>query len=111
MMGRIPMGEIMRIVLMGNDERVSAQTALRIHLVSEVTTRENLWSRAHEIAACIARKPGVATQGTVRAIWEARDLPPSRALVHAYNFPMLGNPTGTAQVDRATAPKAKWRIR
>ena len=62
--------EALRIVLMGNDERVSAQTALRIGLVSEITTREKLWSRAHEIAALIAKKPSVATQGAVRAVWE-----------------------------------------
>ncbi|HXC41628.1 MAG TPA: enoyl-CoA hydratase/isomerase family protein [Burkholderiales bacterium] len=111
MLGRIPYGEIMRIVLMGNDERVSPQTALRIGLVSEITTRDQLWARAHELATTIARKPAAATAGTVRAVWEGRDAPPSRAVLNALKYTQIGNPIGTAEVDRATAPKAKWSMR
>ena len=111
MLGRIPYGEIMRIVLMGNDERVSPRTALRIGLVSEVTSRATLWERAHEIAAIVAAKPSVATQGTVRAVWEARDHPPSVAVVNALKYPQLGNDLGQSQVDRENAPKAKWTLR
>ncbi|MGV0804025.1 enoyl-CoA hydratase-related protein, partial [Mycolicibacterium elephantis] len=67
----VGIGETLRIALMGNDERVSADTALRIGLVSEVVSSEMLWERAHEIAARIAAKPPSATQGTVKAIWES----------------------------------------
>jgi enoyl-CoA hydratase/carnithine racemase len=78
LMRRIGLGETLRIALSGNDERVSAATALRIGLVTEVVDRPALWDRAHEIAAGIAAKPTAATQGTVRAIWESLD-PPNRA--------------------------------
>ena len=54
LMRRVGLGETLRIALMGNDERVSADTALRIGLVSEVVSPERLWARAHEIAATIA---------------------------------------------------------
>jgi enoyl-CoA hydratase/carnithine racemase len=111
MLGRIPYGEIMRIVLMGNDERVSPQTALRIGLVSEITAREKLWARAHQIAAIVAAKPRIATQGTVRAVWEARDLPPSYAVINALKYPQLGNELAQVEVDRKNAPKAKWAMR
>ena len=111
MLGRIPYGEIMRMVLMGNDERISPDTALRIGLVSEITPRGQLWARAHAIAAVIARKPGAATEGTVRAVWEGRDAPPSLAVINALKYTQIGNPIGTAQVDRANAPKAKWIMR
>jgi enoyl-CoA hydratase/carnithine racemase len=57
LMRRIGLGETLRIALMGNDERVSADTALRIGLVSEVVPRDRLWERAHAIAATIAAKP------------------------------------------------------
>ena len=40
LMRRIGLGETLRIALMGNDERVSADTALRIGLVSEVVAPE-----------------------------------------------------------------------
>ena len=54
---------------------MTAETALRIGLVTEVVDRDELWARAHEIAAGIAAKPSAATQGTVRAIWESLDRP------------------------------------
>ena len=53
----------------------------------------------------------VAIQGTVRAVWEARDLAPSVAIVNSYKFTQIGNASGTAEVNRATAPKAKWTLR
>jgi enoyl-CoA hydratase/carnithine racemase len=96
---------------MGNDERMSAETALRIGLVSEVVPRERLWARAEEIATLIAKKPPVAVQGSVRAIWEALDLPRSAAMMNALKYTQLGNPIGTAQVDRASVPKSKWTLR
>jgi len=108
---RMPFGEVMRMALMGNDERIGAATALRISLVTEVLPRDRLWARAHEIAAAIATRPAAAIQGTVRAIWEGMDLPRSQAVLNALKYCQLGNPIGTAQVDRATAPKAKWILR
>src|SRR6185436_4944805 len=49
LMRRIGLGDTLRMALMGNDERVSAETALRIGLVTEVVAAEQLWSRAHQI--------------------------------------------------------------
>ena len=105
---RIPYGEVMRMMLLGNDERINAFTAMRIGLVSEVVagTHETLWSRAHELAAKVANKPTTATQGTVRAVWESQDVPRSVAVVHAMKYPLLGNPGATAQVDRTAMMKA-----
>lgn len=111
LIGRVLHGEIMRIVLMGNDERVTAPTALRIGLVTEITQRDKLWSRAHEIAVALASKPAVAIQGSIRAIWESRDLPPAVAALNALKYTQLGNPIGMAEVDRANAPKARWAAR
>jgi len=71
-MRKIGLGETLRIALMGNDERVSAQTAMRIGLVSEVVTPDDLWSRAHEIAATIAAKPPSATAEFWRQAFETR---------------------------------------
>ena len=52
---RIAYGEVMRMNLLGNDERMSSSTALRIGLVSEVlNSRAELWARARELAAKVA---------------------------------------------------------
>ncbi|OBA63386.1 enoyl-CoA hydratase [Mycobacterium sp. 1100029.7] len=98
LMRRIGLGETLRIALMGNDERVSAETALRIGLVSEVLAADRLWSRAHEIAATIAAKPPSATQGTVKAIWESLDKPYRAAMEQNLIYTRLGNPLGTAEL-------------
>lgn len=111
---RIPLAEVLRIALMGNDERLSAETALRISLVTEITDSSTLWKRAHEIAALIAEKPSVATQGTVRAIWESLDYGRSAGLSGGLKYCLLGNPPGIAEVSRENEmakPKHDYRLR
>ncbi len=98
---RMPLGDVMRMALLGNDERIGAHAALRMGLVSEVVERDRLWARAHELAAKVAAKPPAATQGTVRAVWESLDLPRTVALRMGMSYTTIGNPIGTAQVDRA----------
>jgi enoyl-CoA hydratase/carnithine racemase len=110
LMRRIGLGETLRIALMGNDERVGADTALRIGLVSEVVSPDQLWTRAHEIAATIAAKPPSATQGTVKAIWESLDKPYRAALEQGLIYTRLGNPLGTAELaaqDNSDGGRAK----
>jgi enoyl-CoA hydratase/carnithine racemase len=112
LMRRVGLGETLRIALMGNDERVGADTALRIGLVSEVVPRERLWARANEIAATIAAKPPSATQGTVKAIWESLDKPYRAALEQNLIYTRLGNPLGRAELASQTSgARAEPRVR
>jgi enoyl-CoA hydratase/carnithine racemase len=105
LMRKVGLAESLRIALMGNDERVTAATALQVGLVTEVVPREVLWDRAHEIAATIAAKPTSATQGTVRAIWESLDRPYRVAMEQGLIYTRLGNPIGQAEI--AAHPPAK----
>jgi enoyl-CoA hydratase/carnithine racemase len=112
LMRRVGLGEALRIALMGNDERVSADTALRIGLVSEVVAADRLWARAHDIAATIAAKPPSATQGTVKAIWESLDKPYRAALEQGLIYTRLGNPLAKAELEDQGGPsKSEPRIR
>ncbi|MBX7430558.1 enoyl-CoA hydratase/isomerase family protein [Mycobacterium sp. Y57] len=111
LMRRIGLGETLRMALMGNDERVCAQTALRIGLVTEVVAEEDLWSRAHQIAATIAAKPPTATQGTVKAIWESLDKPYRAAMDQGLIYTRLGNPLAKAELAARAVPKTPPRIR
>lgn len=106
---KIPLGDVLRMVLLGNDERISAQTALRIGLVTEVLPLDQLWTHAAELATTIAAKPPAATQGSLKAIWQSLDMPRSVALATALKYCQLGNPVGTKQVSREAlmADKAK----
>lgn len=114
LMRRVGLGETLRMALSGNDERVSAATALRIGLVTEVVERAELWARAHEIAAGIAAKPTAATQGTVRAVWESLDRPYRAAMEQGLIYTRLGNPIGMAALAAAAddgRPPSPPRIR
>ena len=71
---RMPLGEILRLTLLGSHERMTAQTALRIGLVSEVVGVDELSDTAQRLAADIASQPPDAVQGSLRAIWAANDL-------------------------------------
>ncbi|ABK73865.1 enoyl-CoA hydratase/isomerase family protein [Mycolicibacterium smegmatis] len=111
LMRRVGLGDTLRMALMGNDERVSADTALRIGLVTEVVPREQLWARAHQIASTIATKPPTATQGTVRAIWESLDRPYRAAMDQGLIYTRLGNPIAKAELADRPVPKTPPRIR
>ena len=105
LMRRVGLGETLRIALAGNRERVTAQTALRIGLVTEVVPAADLWARADELARMIASHPSAATQGTVKAIWESLEKPYRAAVAQGLMYTRLGNPIGSAMVDRAALPK------
>jgi enoyl-CoA hydratase/carnithine racemase len=105
LMRKVGLAHTLRIALMGNDERVGADTALAIGLVTEVVSRDALWTRAHQIAATIAAKPPSATQGTVKAIWESLDRPYRAAMEQGLIYTRLGNPLGQAEL--AAQPPAE----
>src|SRR5215470_347640 len=111
LMRRIGLGETLRMALTGNDERVGAETALRIGLVTEIVPRARLWDRAHELAAQIAARPSAATQGTVRAIWESLDRPYRAAMEQGLLYTRLGNPLGMGEAERKPPPRRPPRIR
>src|SRR3546814_7436611 len=76
---------------MGTEERITADTALRLGLVTEVVPRADLRDRAHSTAASIASRNPRAIQGSVRAIWESLDLTRSLALQNAMAYTNIGN--------------------
>jgi enoyl-CoA hydratase/carnithine racemase len=80
MLQKMPFGEIMRVALLGASERMTAQRAHQIGLVSEVVAPGDLHEAAGWAAGEIAKAPPVAIQGTVRSIWMAQELSRMQAL-------------------------------
>ena len=70
---KVPFGEMLRIALLGGSERMSAQRAHQIGLVSEVVPADELLERARWVAEAIASAPPLAIQGTLRAAWMAHE--------------------------------------
>ena len=70
---RMPLGEVLRMQLLGTYERMSAERALQIGLVSEVVPQAELLDAAGRIAEAIAAQSPSAVQGTIRATWAAHE--------------------------------------
>ena len=70
---KVPFGEMLRIALLGGNERMSAARAHQIGLVSEVVPASELMDRAMWVAQAIALSPPLAIQGTLRAAWLAHE--------------------------------------
>jgi len=90
MAGITPFGEIMRMSLMGNYERLTAQRAHAIGMVSEVVPGDQLLDAAAFCANAIAAQPKLAIEGTVRAIWGAREFGSRAAVRLGYAYVGLG---------------------
>lgn len=88
---KMPLGETLRLVLLGNHERLSARRAYEVGLVSEVTDPADLRERAGWIASAIASAPPMAVQGTLRAVWAGNDHTRRQALELAYAYVGLGS--------------------
>ncbi|MFI5619558.1 enoyl-CoA hydratase/isomerase family protein [Streptomyces sp. NPDC051567] len=88
---RMPFGEAARTALMGTAERLSARRAYEIGLVSEVTGPGELLPAALRAAGTLAACPTEAVQGTVRALWSAKQAALQQALAQAPALIALGN--------------------
>jgi enoyl-CoA hydratase/carnithine racemase len=114
MSGIMPFGEIMRLSLLGNYERLSAQRAYDIGLVSEIAPKEQLHERTAWAANTIASQPALAIEGTVRAIWGARELGQRQALRLGYAYVGLGtDQESIAQGQKVfeSGTRIDWRLR
>ena len=114
MTGRMPFGDLVRLTLLGSEERMSAQRALQIGLVTEVVPRDELNERAGWAAGVIAKAHPVAVQGTLRALWAGRELSRGQALGLGWAFVGLGNdPAALAEGQKrfASGQRVEWRLR
>jgi enoyl-CoA hydratase/carnithine racemase len=114
MLQRMPLGEIMRISLLGNAERMSAQRAFQVGLVSEVVPLDQLADAAGWVASEIAALPTLPVQATVRAIWAGRDMNRTQALSLAGVMSFSGTDVanlGPGQESFASGQRKQWRLR
>ena len=71
----LPLNVAMRVALTGRHERMSAERAFQLGLVSEVVPHDDLAARAREIAQLVNRNAPLAVRGTRLAIRKGIDLP------------------------------------
>ncbi|MEU6079178.1 enoyl-CoA hydratase/isomerase family protein [Streptomyces sp. NPDC047108] len=108
---RMPFGEVARMALMGTAERLSAARAHEIGLVSEVVAPEELAEAALRAAGVLASYPTEAVQGTVRAVWSAREAVRAQALAGAPHLIALGNLPPERQAELFADRGRDFRVR
>jgi len=111
---KIPFQEVMRMALLGAHERMSARRAFEVGLVSEVVPAAELRDAAAWAAGVIASAPPLNVVGSVRALWNAREVPRHQALDLAYLYIRNGSDRETmrqSQARFASGGRVAWRIR
>jgi enoyl-CoA hydratase/carnithine racemase len=114
LLAKMPFQEVMRMALLGADERMSAERAREIGLVSEVVPREDLRERAAWAARVIADAPPLAIQGTMRALWTALEVSRAQGISVANLFTRIGSDAASFQAGQerfASGRRPKWRLR
>jgi enoyl-CoA hydratase/carnithine racemase len=114
MLTKMPFPEIMRVSLMGAHERMSAERAREIGLVTEVVPLAELRERAAYVAKVIADSPPLVVQGTLRALWTAREVSRSQAIELMSLYIRVGSDSDAfkAGQDRfASGQRVEWQLR
>ena len=107
---KLPLGETLRVMLLGAHERMSAERAHQLGLVSEVVPSAELLERAMWVARAIASAPVMPIQGTVRAVWMAHELTRREALAQVSTFVALGTQFDNIAEGQETFQGARARV-
>lgn len=83
---RMPLGAVLRMVLAGSGERLSAARAHELGLVSEVVPRTELLEAARRLATMVASGSPSAIARSRAAIWDSFERPLDDALQHAWDL-------------------------
>jgi enoyl-CoA hydratase/carnithine racemase len=110
---KVPFGELARMMLLGGSERMSAQRAYEIGMVSEICPSAELHERVEWAARQIADSPSLGIQGTVRALWAGRDLSRHQAIEVANFLCRIGSDPRELMKgqERFSGGRKEWRLR
>ena len=114
MLQKMPFGEIMRLSLLGGHERMSAERAHQIGMVSEVVPGDQLEARARWAAEAVASAPALAVEGTVRAIWAGQEHSRSQALAMGWSLVGLGTDQDSIRQGQeffSSGRRLEWQLR
>jgi (E)-benzylidenesuccinyl-CoA hydratase len=98
----VPFPALMRMTLMGSKERLNAQRAAELGIVTEVVPGAALVQRAREVAGLIASNSPAAVRASKRMLWEALE----RNLSGAQTFAAQVSAEYRGHPDSIEGPKA-----
>ncbi len=104
---KMPFGEVMRMTLMGNRERISAEKAERIGLVTQVVPSADLAAVTRQLALTIASYSPAAVQASLRAVWASREMSPGQMVELGNLFLNLATTAETLRESQETYQRRK----
>jgi enoyl-CoA hydratase/carnithine racemase len=111
---KLPIGETLRLVLLGAHERMSAQRAFDMGLVSEVVDQADLATRAAWVATTIASAPRTVIEATLQAVWTGHEESRRQALALAHTFIAMGtkfDQIADGQESFTGGQRVEWQLR
>jgi enoyl-CoA hydratase/carnithine racemase len=111
---RVPVAVCLRMALLGSRERMSAQRAYEVGLVTEVVPHDKLMDRARELAGLLLTNSPLAVWGTKMAILQGLGLPiPQAEEIAAGYLEIVEQSEDHAEGPRAFVERRdpKWRAR
>jgi enoyl-CoA hydratase/carnithine racemase len=111
---RVPLAVCLRMALLGSRERMSAQRAYEVGLVTEVVPHERLLDRARELAEMVCSNAPLAVWGTKMGILQGLGLPIAQAEEIAAGYlEVVEQSEDHAEGPRAFVAKRKpdWKAR
>jgi enoyl-CoA hydratase/carnithine racemase len=82
---RMSLTKVLRMVILGKAEKLSAAQALECEMISEVVPPEKLLARAIELGDIAAAVSPAAVQVSLRAIWNSLELPLAKAYEEGFD--------------------------
>jgi enoyl-CoA hydratase/carnithine racemase len=110
----LPLNVAMRMAIMGKHEKMSAQRAYELGLITEITPKDKLMERAWELADIVNRNAPLAVRGTRMGIRKGLSLPIYEAEMLAESYRMRCAQTEDAmEGPRAFLEKRtpNWKVR
>lgn len=89
---RMPFEAVIRMSLMGGQERMSVQRAYELGMISEIVPKDQLMARAREIAQKLMKNSPAAMIASKRAIWGSLNYGLDQAI--EYGWSVLGDHGG-----------------
>jgi enoyl-CoA hydratase/carnithine racemase len=83
---RMPFEAVSRMMMLGRSERIDAEKARTLGLVSEVVEPAALMGRARELARMTKNNSLAAMIGTKRALWQSLELPLTEAMARGWDL-------------------------
>lgn len=83
---RMSLSSVLRMVVLGKAERLSAAQALEVELVSEVVAADRLMARALELAEIVASVSPASVQRSLQAVWESYEMPLAKAYENGFDI-------------------------